>query len=167
MRNGFTLVETLVVVAITLFLSGMLLTYNRSTDNQVVLAAEQARVVGVLVRAKSFALQKSVRVGSVEACGFGVYFTKPGTLTLFGDIPTGGNCEGQWDEGEEIEEVVLNSRVAIQAYNGDSGIASFGVFMRSPYLETVGAGTITLELLATGDTRDVVVGAGGAVSASQ
>ncbi|MFH0806249.1 MAG: type II secretion system protein [Candidatus Brennerbacteria bacterium] len=168
MRNGFTLVETLIVVAITLFLSGMLLSYNRSTDNQVVLAAEQARVAGVLFRAKSFALQKNVQRGATEACGFGVHFEKTGgRLILYGDIPSPGeNCaasDNAYVPGEEIEEVVLNPRVAIYSYSEDPTATSFDIFVRSPYLETVGAGTITLELTATGDTRDIVVGEGGAI----
>lgn len=163
---GFTLVETLVVVAITAFLSGILLTYNRSSDNQVVLAAEQARVAGMLFRAKSFALQKNIRRADARACGFGVYFEKQRRLVLFEDLPTsGGDCGTQsekYEEGEEIEELVLNSRVSFKSFTQGSDKVS--VAFDAPYLETHGDGTITLELTATGDKREITVGAGGFIS---
>lgn len=167
MRNGFTLIETLIVAGIALFLSGILLTYNRSTDSQVVLAAEQARVAGVLFRAKSFALQRSIREGSITPCGFGVLFESPRTMTLFQDLPPAeSECSasnGSYDAGEEVEELVLNPRVEIYSFNG-SPLTQASVFFRSPYLETEGTGTIALRLVGTNDARTVVVGEGGSIS---
>ncbi len=161
---GFTLVETLVVVAITLFLSGLLFTYNRSTDNQVVLAAEQARVAGILFRAKSFALQKNVRYGEADACGFGVRFEIPRAMTLFKDV-----CPAnyEYDEGDEdLETIMLNGRVEFFDENRlvcDQNRLCYVIF-ESPYLVTHNTGTIALRLVGTGDEREVVVGEGGYIS---
>lgn len=164
MKDGFTLVETLVVVAITLFLSGLLLTYNRSTDDKVVLAAEQARVTGFLFRARAFALQKNVGQGSAEACGFGVHFEVPRTMTLFKDV-----CPADFQYGtgdEDLETVVLNGRVTLDENNlpCDKDRVCYVVF-ESPYLITHNAGTITIQLSGSTETREVVVGEGGSISA--
>lgn len=168
MRNGFTLIETLIVAGIALFLSGILLTYNRSTDSQVVLAAEQARVAGVLFRAKSFALQRSIREGSVMPCGFGILFESPRTITLFQDLPpAGSDCSASnatYDAGEEVEELILNPRVEMHSFNG-APLTRTSVFFRSPYLETNGAGTIAIRLGGTTEERTVVVSEGGGISA--
>lgn len=163
-RRGFTLIETMVVVAITLFLSGILLTYNRSTDNQVVLAAEQARVAGVLYRARSFALQKNILKGDISACGFGVHFEKPGRVILFEDIPSDpDDCRtnnATYETEEFLEEVLLNTRVTLISFDSPD------VFFESPYLTTTPPETIiTLALVGSETaTREVRVGAGGEVS---
>lgn len=166
-RLGFTLIETLVVVAITVLLSGVLFVYNRSSDNQVVLAAEQARVAGFLFRAKSFALQKNIRHGDAAACGFGVYFERPRRLVLFEDLPAAGGACGTnskaYEPGEEIEELALNPRVTFKSFS--QGNDKVNVTFDAPYLETHGIGTVVLELTATGGTREVTVWAGGAISA--
>jgi len=170
--TGFTLIETMIVVAITLFLSGMLLTYTRSSDNQVVLAAEQARVAGVLFRAKSFALQRNIRIGDVTACGFGVRLEKPRTLILFQNLPPKGQTDCDtfaYDEGELIEQLTLNPRIGILAFYGAGGGAvsgnTFDVVFDSPYLETHNPGAVTLGLVGAGGQRMVVISEGGGISA--
>lgn len=170
MRDGFTLIEVMVVVAITAFLAGLLLTYNRSSDNQIVLAAEQARVAGVLFRAKAFSLQKNIMKGTAAACGFGVRFEKTGgRLVLFEDLPVNGDDCGtktnEYEVGEEIEEIILNPRVTLLEYEGNSAAFPLDILFGAPYLETYNPGMITLELTATRETRSVVIGAGGSISA--
>lgn len=156
----------MVVVGITLFLSGILLSYNRSTDSLVVLAAEQARVAGAFFRAKSFALQKNIRVASPVACGFGVYLEKPRTVRIFQDLPTSGACNRGYDSGELLEEITLNPKVELSAFTqGGGGASSVSVVFSAPYLETANPGTITLRLVAnTSQTKTVVVNAGGGIS---
>ncbi|MBI2278635.1 MAG: prepilin-type N-terminal cleavage/methylation domain-containing protein [Candidatus Brennerbacteria bacterium] len=170
---GFTLIEVLVVTAITAFLAGLLLSYNRSTDSQVVLAAETARVAGVLYRARSFALQKNIMKGNAAACGFGVRFTKPNRLVLFEDLPAqNDDCATKnmrYDgAGELIEEVTLNDRVALESFVSDAGSEAPDVFFQSPYLVTNPPGiTVTLRLVGTEKTSAVAVGAGGEVTTRQ
>ncbi|MDP3975195.1 MAG: hypothetical protein Q8P88_02850, partial [Candidatus Jorgensenbacteria bacterium] len=120
----------------------------------------------VLFRAKAFALQKNIRLGDASACGFGVYFKKERTLVLFEDLPdSGGKCgtnSGKYEKGEEIEELILNPRVSFESFS--QGSDEISVMFDAPYLETRGDGTIVLELSATGDKREIIIGAGGLIS---
>lgn len=73
-RDGFTLLETIIVIAITVALSAIAFTYNRSTERQIVLFKDQAILVGLLNRAKALALEKFNQ--NADACAFGVYVNK-------------------------------------------------------------------------------------------
>jgi len=115
--TGFTIIESLVVVAITVMLMSVFIGYSRSSNDQLVLFQNQARVVGALNKAKSLAVQ---RLNVPEACAFGVYFSglAPGLpeneFILFQDNTSDGNCQssnkalGQYESGEEIEKITLD-----------------------------------------------------------
>jgi len=117
--EGFTLIESIVVVAITVMLMGVFIGYSRSSNDQLVLFQNQARVVGALNQAKSLALQK---LNVPEACAFGVYFSglTPGLpeneFILFQDNTSDGDCRGsvykasgRYEPGEEIEKMTLDN----------------------------------------------------------
>lgn len=90
--RGFTLVETMVAIAITLVLSTIVLSYNRSSEKQIVLFRDQAVVIGVLNRAKSLAIEKFNSDPNV--CAFGVHFDQNlSTFVLFQDLSLGGASE--------------------------------------------------------------------------
>ncbi len=69
--TGFTLVETLVVVGIMMLLTASLIAYSRSSGKQITLNTEQAKLIGILNRAKSLALQRD---DAEKTCAFGVRF---------------------------------------------------------------------------------------------
>ncbi len=54
--TGFTLIESLVVVAITVTLLGSLIVYSRGGEAQVAFLKEQATLTGVFLQARSFAI---------------------------------------------------------------------------------------------------------------
>lgn len=106
--RGFTLVEMMVVVGIMTLLSSILITYDRTSELQVLLYRDQSVVVGVLNRVKALAIQKYYEGGSEEACAFGVHFSPPRTYTIFQDLkPT---CNNILDAGEGLETFFLNPR---------------------------------------------------------
>jgi type II secretory pathway pseudopilin PulG len=70
--SGFTLVETLVVIGIVMIMTTTLIAYTRSSGKQITLYTEQARLIGLLNRAKSLALQ---RESAEHYCAYGVRFT--------------------------------------------------------------------------------------------
>lgn len=72
-RSGFTLVEVMVVLAVTMMLSAVILVYNSSTRDTLLLFTEKARVAQLILRAKSLALSTYTGGGEAEApCGYGV-----------------------------------------------------------------------------------------------
>ena len=122
-RAGFTLVEILVVVSITVLLSGIALTYNRSSERQVLVYKDQAVIVGVLQKAKSFAIQRYRDLSLVDhiACAFGLHFTGLNSreFILFQDLGE-GSCDplnanyaydATADPAEGIETFKLDERL--------------------------------------------------------
>ncbi len=131
---GFTLIETVVVIAITVMLSGIFIGYTRSSNNQLALFQNQARVVGSLNRARSLALQK---LNVPEACAFGVYVAGDASglpaneFIVFQDVASGGDCRSdayrasngyhKYESGEEIERFVLDSDFRFSGSWGEDG----------------------------------------------
>ncbi len=87
-KNGFTIVEILVVFGIMAMLSGVMLLYSRSSENLVAILRDQAKVLSVFSRAKSFSLQTYVE--NIEAggiCGYGIHIDKEnGEFIFFRDL---------------------------------------------------------------------------------
>ncbi len=69
-REGFTLLEVMLTVAITMILSGTMLAYNRSGENQIAVFKDQAVMVGIINRAKALTQQ---RLNVPLACAFGIH----------------------------------------------------------------------------------------------
>ncbi len=85
--RGFTLVEVLVVVAITTFLAGMVLTYSSTGRGQVALYVEAAKLAQVALRAKSLAI--STYNNPDTPCAYGMRINEPNrSYSLFSYKPT-------------------------------------------------------------------------------
>ena len=139
--TGFTLIETLVIVIITIILSSIMITYSHIGEKQIVLFRDQAKVVEVLNRAKFLAVQlykpeafiqlyQQMNV-EVKICGYGVHIDKDnGKFYLFRDLKfsgaftlecdnqlnmTGGNLYGTpsnpYGYDEVVEEFSLDPRL--------------------------------------------------------
>lgn len=70
-RRGFTLIEIIVVVAVTMLLSSIVIFYNSSTREQLTLFTEKAKLAEVVLRAKSLAI--STYADGSSRCGYGLY----------------------------------------------------------------------------------------------
>ncbi|MDO8430216.1 MAG: prepilin-type N-terminal cleavage/methylation domain-containing protein [bacterium] len=89
-RGGYTLIEILVVFTILTLMSGILLTYNRTGERQILLFREQAKIISLILRAKSFALGAYIQAGA--PCGYGVHFDRPAKeVRIFKDSPSNGS----------------------------------------------------------------------------
>ncbi len=166
-RGGYTLIETLIVIAIMAILASMLLAYNNSSTNNVALYADQATIAGVLGRAKSLALEKWNGNGSGgAACAFGVHFTASGSYFVYEDVPTGTppNCDGAHNHAYTGGDIVIQNL----ALSGGIGFVSAAqdVWFVPPYLTSVNA-LITIQTKGSAygvGTSSVQVTSGGAVT---
>lgn len=70
-RRGYTILELLVVVAISALLSTIILTYGSGSRQQVALSIELTKMAQVISRAKSLAV---ATFNDPTACGYGVHF---------------------------------------------------------------------------------------------
>jgi len=170
MNKGFTLVEMVVVMSVMALISGIVLSYNRTNEKRLLLFSNQAEIIGVLQRAKSFALEKRITGTDKPVCAFGVDFTNPRTMVIFQDLPNDGgdrcisdesdNFNKQYDEsnGEEIETVNLDEGVEFESFSLNGGGSA--IVFEPPYLETTGYGQIKLKVVGGSEAACVDVGVG-------
>ncbi len=121
---GFTILEILVVLGITVMLIGMTLVYRQVTQRQVTLYVEVQKLAGVILRAKSLAVATQSGGASVPAgfkiCGYGVkvdYTANAYSLFSY-RIPVAESCNN-------IVAIITteNDRVGeISLYALDSGV---------------------------------------------
>lgn len=69
-RGGFTLLEIIVVVSLTMLLSTMVIVYSGTSRQQVALSVEAAKLAQVIARAKALTLS-TYSTGATD-CGYGV-----------------------------------------------------------------------------------------------
>ncbi len=166
---GFSLIEVTIVMGIMAVLSALLLSYNRSSDNQIVLGVEQAKVVGFLNRAKAFALERKSIAGTGSVCAFGVHFDgSAGAMALFGVTPgESGDCSPAFD-GAGIENLALDDRVEFQKFVcGPCGgnAVSYDAAFEFPYLTAINPGSVTIGIKNGTVTKVVEIGTGGEITA--
>jgi prepilin-type N-terminal cleavage/methylation domain-containing protein len=76
-KFGFTIIEILVVIAITSLLSGLIVTYSSTGRDQVSLYVEESRLAQTILRAKSLAISTYANV-SAPSCGYGFHIDYQG-----------------------------------------------------------------------------------------
>jgi prepilin-type N-terminal cleavage/methylation domain-containing protein len=95
MKSGFTLLETLIVVSITAFLSAMVLGYTQNSNQKLSLYVDRANVVGVIQKAKNLAMEKykSTSADGSTICAFGVHFeNNSSTYFIYNITQASGQC---------------------------------------------------------------------------
>lgn len=77
--RGFTLIEILVVVAVSVIVMGSFIAYNSASRAQVALSVEQAKIAQLILRAKSLAISSYTQdLGSPNVrCGYGFSVNYP------------------------------------------------------------------------------------------
>lgn len=93
LKDGFSLIEMLVVMSITLVLSAILIGYSREAGRQLLLISSQAKVVNLISRAKSLSVATFIDTNGLPAsgeskiCGYGVHVDKElGQVFIFRDL---------------------------------------------------------------------------------
>lgn len=160
-RAGFTLVEMAITATIMIIASSMLIIFTQSGGNRLTLTTEQAKIAGVLNRAKSLALQR-YRGNTAEACGFAFLFGEPSNTYAIAPVtmtqvapPEQSECA---DVQEPTESFVLPKGISFLTPGSV-------IIFESPYLTTKNPQLIEIGLV-NGDrsqTAGVEVTAGGAI----
>ncbi len=128
-RNGFTLIELIVVLGITALLSSILISYNHVSRQQLALYAERIKFVETIFRAKSLTLSPSPQSSSEGICGYGIHVDYGAmNYSLFSyNKPQGIDCQNinSIDVGSEniISTVGINKNVKF--INSENGVARY------------------------------------------
>lgn len=87
-RKGFTLIEVLIVIAISALLSTIVITYSSVSKNEIAVSVEAAKISQTIFQAKTLAI--STYANSSSSCGYGVSFNyASGTYSIFAYDPSG------------------------------------------------------------------------------
>ena len=78
-RRGFTLIELMIVLAISAFLTTIVIAYSNVSQNSVSLSVEETTIAQEIAHARTLAIStyassSNATVGNYHACGFGVEF---------------------------------------------------------------------------------------------
>ncbi len=99
MRNGFTLLEILIVISITIMISALAISYTSSTQQQIGLYVEVQKLSALILRAKSLAVStyndpQAAGASNVVICGYGIAINYPSNRysLFFYKVPPGQNC---------------------------------------------------------------------------
>jgi hypothetical protein len=133
-RAGFTIIETLIVVGITVILSSILIVNSRSNKEQIAFFRSQSVLANSFLRAKAFSVETfqpafqpcpgcAIDVSPTErVCGWGIFFDKPaGKYILFRDLAPGGgasqcaSANGKYSPGEEFEIFTPDAGVVLDS----------------------------------------------------
>jgi len=180
MRNGFTIVEILVVLGIVTILSGVALTANRTSKSQLALFKTEALLIGSINRAKALSQQ---RLDVQNICAFGIHFSSSGFL-VFGDkIVNPGtdiqcrNLDGVYtgnaiyDEGYDYivdNPIVLDSGVSfnLEIQGKDVVFLPPDLTATTTFQNTAGDIGLPVNIIITGQNgaKTVILGEGGQIS---
>ncbi|MCS6789117.1 MAG: prepilin-type N-terminal cleavage/methylation domain-containing protein [Patescibacteria group bacterium] len=109
-NKGFTIVELIVVFAITTALASFLIIYNKANNNQILLSLETAKLVDLINKAKSLSI--STYTGKGLTCGYGIYIdygTNNYTLFKYGSPASSNECNN-------IQSLNINNILTNQTY---------------------------------------------------
>jgi len=87
-RKAFTLIEVLIVIAISAILSTIVITYSNTSRNEISVSVEAAKISQTIFQAKTLAI--ATYGNSSSSCGYGVSFNyASGTYSIFAYDPSG------------------------------------------------------------------------------
>ena len=127
-RSAFTLIEVLVVIAITALLAGLILSYSSASRDRIALSVQQAKLAQTIVKAKS--LTVSTYNDPVIPCGYGIHINYPNvdlpdeavpnTYTVFSyDLPALSDCKKITELDSDFETKVLTESIPANLTFGD------------------------------------------------
>lgn len=118
-KEGFTLVEIIVVIGIIVILSGIFIGFSQKSRNQIMLNVEKSRITNLFGRAKSSALTGYTNPPSLPPpCSYGVEFTSSSYALFEYTPPAPQSC----DDIEGITSLLQGGMRYVEKTNFDSKI---------------------------------------------
>jgi prepilin-type N-terminal cleavage/methylation domain-containing protein len=116
-RSGFTIIELIVVLALTAIFSTFAILYSSTSRNEVALSVESQKIGQLILEAKSLSIATYKSPGSAS-CGYGFVLnlnTNPQTYSIFSYSPAGAPpCASDYSLGT----TGINAPVEEIAYTG-------------------------------------------------
>ena len=142
-KSGFTLIEALIVIMVTMMMTSILITSSRTSNKQILLFKEQAVFINTISRAKSLAIgtfQPALTTGgsTQPICGWGVHVLGSGSgYILFKDLGTLGpppSCvgTGTYSADEAFETFTLDPAVHLSGAVPQDASGGLDVVFRPP-----------------------------------
>src|SRR3989344_6023717 len=109
-ERGFTLIELVVVMAVTTVLISMVIGYSKESTRQLALTSTQAKMLSLINRAKFLSIETFFgggRSGDQRICSYGVRVDLSNQeIFIFQDLSYLAECPGNsnnvYDEGEKL-----------------------------------------------------------------
>ncbi len=122
-RNGFTLIEVLIVVAISAMMAALAVGYSGVERDQMALSVEETKISQFILQARSLAIA-TYSNSAGAACGYGVAFdTSNETYSIFAYVPATTTCNiGKanitWNSVSNSEKKYTDETWLIHPQNG-------------------------------------------------
>ncbi len=116
-NSGFTLIEMLIVLGVTILLSGLLIIYSRESEDFSLILRTRTQVISDINRAKNLAINSQTVENNQPTCGYGIYFnTSNNSYIIFADLSS--NCEKSTHirnsaDTKDIETIPLPSKIVL------------------------------------------------------
>jgi hypothetical protein len=133
-ERGFTLLEILIIVTVTAIISAFAVVYSNVSKTQLALYAEQQKVAGLILKAKSLAIETHMSAGQGGGvhCGYGIkidYGANPQSYGIFYY-----NRPGPTDADPQCD-TIKNAGIDPSLFDAGSDLPSFdldrGIILRS------------------------------------
>lgn len=124
-RNGFTMIEALIVIGIIVLFSGIILANSGGQNDSLRLRTTVQELANDLRRVQNFAVSTRVSGTEIPSGGYGIRFNKSaGNYIIFTDANNTPNRV--FDAGEQIETKTLYSNIEIDSITlSSSGSADY------------------------------------------
>jgi Tfp pilus assembly protein FimT len=171
-RRAFTLYEMLIVLGLVIVLVTATAVYNRDIGRQIVIAREHAKVLGMVVKARSAGFSSPNASPAESICGYGVHIDQVNrTVIFFKDLgvvatPCSVSANHTYDAGEKIDQVILDPSVDVTSSIPNADIVFIPPFGNVSINndETIVSVTITVHSASADTSKQVRVNAYGQIT---
>jgi len=159
-KNGFALVELLVVSAIMVIFTSIVLWRYNTGNRQYLLELSVQKTMNDLRRAQNMAISSQNFQGAAPIGGYGIYFNSTyDYYILYADV----DGDGIYDAGEKVEDIKLDAQVKIASLSNNPLNIVFMPPQPTTRITGGGNGVINLQIKSGGPIKAVTVFASGLI----